>query len=109
MIPKFNPSNANPSSVDFVEATLEESNQWVDNYYDYIKSVVLGEGMGSLTSSDLEIFYRIMLDPKKYSKENISRLLTLIEQAASAERFEKIEDARECVRMIATYREEMDL
>lgn len=112
MIPKFNPgsmSNPDAKSVEYSLPTKVENDEELQNYFDYLKSIGQGEGMGSITESDLAIFYRLFQIPQRFSKEKVEDLFALLEQLAGAERFESNAVARECVLMIDTYRTELDL
>ncbi len=102
MIPKFNPQTL---QMEYKLPTLVENDGQLMDYYDYLKSV--GDKMGGITEEDIKIFYYLMKIPQKFSKESLNKIFGLINQLASAERFLKVEDARECVNLIETYREEM--
>ena len=108
MIPIFNPNRDNFLQVEMKTETPELLNARLDLFYQDIRNIAIS-GMGSITSPDVEEFLTILNNAGKYDKTKIEQLLTLIEQAASAECFEKIEDAHICVKRITMYREEMGM
>jgi hypothetical protein len=77
------------------------------DYYDHLKSIFAGEGLGSITKTDLDVFYGLMQNPNYFTRENLEKIFGLLEQLASAEAFEDMEVARETVRRIEFYKEEL--
>lgn len=69
----------------------------------------IGKDLGSITETDLESFYYLMKIPQRFSKDSLNKIFGLLNQLASAERFEDSTIARECVNMIEMYRMEMDM
>lgn len=104
MPPKFDPQTL---QMEYKLPTLVENDGQLIDYYNYLK--LIGDKMGSVTEEDLKVFYHLMSMPQKFSRESLNKIFGLINQLASAERFLKIEDARECLLMIETYREEMGM
>lgn len=105
---KFDPSKNNPANVEYVLPTKVENDKELETYYLYLKHIS-SLGIGSITSSDLSIFYDLMKIPQRFSKDYLMNIFSLLSQAVSAECFEKKEDALECLEMIGNYRTEMDI
>ena len=110
MIPKFKSESLHsPMSVEYRFPTRVENDVQLDGYTEYLKDIGQGEGLGSITDSDLDIFYHLLENPQRFDKEKLQNLFGLLSHLASAERFENRETAQECMNMIETYRTELDL
>jgi hypothetical protein len=77
------------------------------DYYDYLKSIHKGEKLGSITKTDLDTFYGFMQNPNYFTRENLEKVFGLLEHLASGESFEDIEVAREALRRVELYKEEL--
>jgi hypothetical protein len=109
MIPKFNPEPGAPMNIEYRLPTRVENDAQLEEYYQYLKSIAEGEGMGSVTEHDLNIFYHLFEIPQRFSKMKVEKLFGLLEQMSGGERFESREAAQDCLNMIASYRDELSL
>lgn len=103
---EYKPEGDNVAKIEYTLPTLVENDKQLDDYLMYLKSI---KGMGAITNHDLQTFYALMKIPQRFSKDNLKKLFTFMEQAASAEYFESTQDAADCVSLIETYRTEMDM
>lgn len=110
MIPKFNPESVSaPMSIEYKLPTRVENDAELADYIEYLKSIGKGEGMGSITAHDLDIFYRLFAIPQRFSRDKVEELFGPLSHLVSGERFESREEAVECLNMIEHYRTELDL
>lgn len=106
MIPKFNPQEI---KVDYVLPTKLENDRELRMYREYIVHIVQGEGMGSVTKTDVALLYSLFEHSDRFTKEQVKETCSLFEHVASAEAFESVELARECLSRIDSYRTEYDI
>lgn len=110
MIPRFTPETAStPMHIEYKLPTRVENDTELGDYIEYLKSIGNGEGLGSVTAHDLDIFYHLFTIPQRFSKSKVEELFGLLSHMVSGERFESREEAAECLNMIEHYRTELDL
>ncbi len=100
------------SSPEFIQPPKlppDAPNAALIDFYNELKAIRHNEGMGSITKSDMERLYALMQNPHYFTTENLENMFGLLSQLASTESFEDPEVARECLRQIGFYREELGL